>query len=208
MPVEMEQAVTIAPDARWVDLPEKTGSQKSESYLGPATGEGILTDRVVVDRSQNLVSRPSEKGKSGHIKALPSSDHRRAFRRHWTEAQEAAGAILQAAESNDLMGVGISADKLDQSLGELWNLREGRDIDWQTILNHMQGMMRTFFLEKRAETLTADQCKRIVELVKDYLGPATKTIDDLNEVLRLIDDAGFDPYAAISADPIMVDDKD
>jgi hypothetical protein len=81
-------------------------------------------------------------------------------------------------------------------------MREGRNIDWQTILNHMQGVMRTFFLEKRAETLTADQCKRIVELVKDYLGPATKTIDDLNEVLRLIDDAGFDPYAAISGEPV------
>ena len=134
---------------------------------------------------------------------LPSSEHRRAFRKHWADAQEAAEAMLQAAEAKDLMAVGIAADNLDQSLAELWNLREGRDIDWRTILNHAQGMMRTFFLEKRAESLTADQCKRIVELVKDYLGPATKTVDDLNEVLRLIDDAGFDPYAAISGDPVV-----
>jgi hypothetical protein len=133
---------------------------------------------------------------------MPSSDIRRAFRKHWTEAQEAAASMLHAAEAKDLMGVGIAADNLDQSLGELWNLRDGRDIDWQTILNHMQGMMRVFFQEKRAETLTVEQCKRIVDLVKDYMGPATKTVDDLNEVLRLIDDAGFDPYAAISGDPV------
>jgi hypothetical protein len=202
MPVELQQPVTIAPSARRVELPEKTGSQKLTSYLGPATGEGILIDRVVVDRSQKLARRPMAKEKNGHVKALPSSAQRRAFLRHWTEAQEAAEAMLQAAEAKDLMDVGMAADKLDQSLAELWNLREGRDIGWQTILNHMQGMMRTFFLEKRAETLTAEQCKRIVELVKDYLGPATKTIDDLNEVLRLIDDAGFDPFAAISGDPV------
>ena len=65
-------------------------------------------------------------------------------------------------------------------------------------------MMRTL-LEKRAEKLTVDQCQGIVEMVKDYLGPATKTIDDLNEVLRQIDDAGFDPYAAISGDPLSAE---
>src|ERR1700722_1179938 len=124
-----------------------------------------------------------------------------AFRRHRMEAQQAAEAMLQGAEANDRMAVGNAASRLDRSLGEFWNLREGRDIDWQTILNHIQGMMRICIIEKRAETLTADQCRRIVEMVKDYLEPATKTIDDLNEVLRLIDDAGFDPYAAISARP-------
>jgi hypothetical protein len=117
----------------------------------------------------------------------------------WNAGQEAAEAMLHAAEAGDLMGVAIAAEKLDDGLGKLWELREDRDIDWQTILNHMQGMMRAFFLEKRAETLTAEQCKRIVALVKDYLGPATKTIDDLNEALRLIEDSGFDPFAAISA---------
>jgi hypothetical protein len=202
MPIDHEQPVSVARDGRQIDFSEKTGSQTSESYLGPATGEGILFDRVAVDRSQKIPRRPELKGKNGLAQLLPSSDHRRAFRRHWSEAQEAADAMLRGAEGKDLMEVGIAADKLDQSLAELWNLREGRDIDWQTILNHLQGMMRSYFLEKRAETLTAEQCKRIVELVRDYVGPATKTIDDLNEVLRLIDDAGFDPFAAISADPV------
>lgn len=207
MPVELEQPVTIAPSSRWVDFPEKTGSERSESYLGPATGEGILIDRIIVDRSQKVARRPAVKERNGQTRTLPSAESRRAFRRHWTGAQQAAAAMLQGAEAKDLMEVGIAADKLDQSLAELWNLHAERDIDWQTILNHLQGMMRTFFLEKRVETLTVEQCKKILELVKDYLGPATKTIDDLNEVLRLIDDAGFDPYAAISADPIS-DDKE
>ena len=201
MSVENESPVTVARKNWQIDYSNKTGIQTSESYLGPGTGEGIVFDRVVVDRSPKLARRPPAKERNGQVKALPSSEQRRVFRGHWTEAQAAAEEMRQAAAVNDLMGVGIAADKLDQSLGELWKMREERDIDWQTILNHMQGMMRTFFLEKRAETLTTDQCKRIVELVKDYLGPATKTVDDLNEVLRLIDDAGFDPYAAISGEP-------
>ena len=166
MSIELEQPVTIAPASRWVDIPEKTGSLKSESYLGPPTGEGILIDRIVVDRSQRITRRPAAKEKNGQVRLLPAANVRRAFRKHWTEAQEAADAMLQGAEAKDLMEVGIAADKLDQSLSELWSLREGRDIDWQTILNHMQGMMRVFFLEKRAETLTAEQCKRIVELLR------------------------------------------
>jgi hypothetical protein len=207
MPVDQQQSVTVARGGLQIDCSGKTGSQKPESYLGSATGEGIFFDRIVVDRSPRMARRPLAKEKNGQVKVLPSSEHRRAFRRHWIDAQEAAEAMLLAAEVKDLMAVGMAADKLDQSLGELWNLHAERDIDWQTILNHMQGMMRTFFLEKRSETLTADQCKRIVEMVKDYLGPATKTIDDLNEVLRLIDDAGFDPYAAISGEPVP-DEKD
>ena len=39
-------------------------------------------------------------------------------------------AMLLAAEVKDLMAVGMAADKLDQSLGELWNLHAERDIDW------------------------------------------------------------------------------
>lgn len=207
MSVEQDQPVSIARAGRQVDLPDKTGSHESESYLSSGTGEGVFGGRTAMQRMPRVPARAFNKEKNGKVQSFPPAATRRAFRLHWNAAVAAAEVMLQAAEAQDMMEVGIAADELDQSLGELWNLREGRDIDWQTILNHMQGMMRTFFLEKRAETLTAEQCKRIVELVKDYLGPATKTIDDLNEVLRLIDDAGFDPYAAISGDPVS-DDKE
>lgn len=152
-------------------------------------------------RPRQVEPRTRTLGKAEHLAvALPTTEFRVAFRLHWRTAQKAANAMVEAATTDDRMGLGVAADNLDQSLAELWNLRGGRDIDWQTILNHMQGMMRTFFGEKRAESLTVEQCNAIANLVKDYLGPALKTVDDLNEALRLIDDAGFDPYAAISAD--------
>jgi hypothetical protein len=62
-------------------------------------------------------------------------------------------------------------------------------------------MLRLAFDQKRVECLTSEQCRSIREIVDRYLGPATRSRDDLVEVVRLIEDAGFDPYAAISGDP-------
>ena len=61
-------------------------------------------------------------------------------------------------------------------------------------------MLRQFFAEKKVEQLTPDECLSIRDIVDRYLGPATRSNDDLNEVIRLIEDSGFDPYAAISGD--------
>jgi hypothetical protein len=98
------------------------------------------------------------------------------------------------------MSLCIATDNLDIALGRLWELRKARDINWQTILNHTQGLLKQAFKAKRVEELNEEQCRRILEIVDRYLGPATKGTDDLNEVVRLIEDAGFDPYGAISGD--------
>ena len=95
-----------------------------------------------------------------------------------------------------------AADELDIALAELWKLRSTRDINWQTILNHAQGMVRIAFAEKRIEQLTPEQCSTIRAIVDHHLGTATKTVDDLNEVVERIEKAGFDPYGAISGDPL------
>ncbi len=132
----------------------------------------------------------------------PRPETRAAARAQWRFAKEAAEAMLCAAQSQDGMGLVVAADNLDLALGKLWELRATRDIDWQTILNHTQGMLKQLFAAKKVEQLAPEQCRCILEIVDRYLGPATKAVDDLNEVIRLIEDAGFDPYAAISGDPI------
>jgi hypothetical protein len=202
MPVEVEPAVTVANGIiHHIDSYEVTGGPKSHGFAGPATGDATFSEGFVVAPGQKIPRRPAHQGKNRPAQPLPSSETRRAIRMHWNEAQEAAERMRQAAEDKDLMAVGIAADQFDQRLAELWKLRDARDVNWQTILNHVQGLMRVFFQEKRAETLTTAECTRLVDLVRDHLGPATKTVDDLNEALRLIEDAGFDPYAAISGDP-------
>jgi hypothetical protein len=196
---DQEKAISLGPGAIEMMASERTAERRGDSYGVFFTGDRTA---AVQTRPRQVQQRIKTPGKSGPPTKMPTAESRAAFRSHWKAAQEAADAMVRAAEADDRMSLAIAADDLEEGLAKLWDLRNGRDIDWQTILNHMQGMMRAFFQEKKAECLTVEQCKNIPRLVKDYLGPATKTINDLNEVLRLIDDAEFDPYAAISADPV------
>jgi hypothetical protein len=106
------------------------------------------------------------------------------------------------------MALTVAADNLDLALGKLWSLRSSRDVNWTTILNHAQGMMKELFAAKQVEQLTPEQCDAILGLVDRHLGPSTKTLGDLNEAIRLIEDAGFDPYGAISGDPEGEDEQE
>lgn len=132
---------------------------------------------------------------------VQTPETRAAFRRLFKSALEAAAKMVDAANTQESMSLTIAADDLDIALSRLWELRDHRDVNWQTILNHAQCMFKQLFAEKRVEQLTAAQCQAIQELVENYLGTSTKTTSDLNEAVRLIEDAGCDPYWAISGDP-------
>ena len=100
------------------------------------------------------------------------------------------------------MALAISADDLDLALVELWNLQASRDIDWQTILNHVQGILRQAIAEKTIEQWNPKQCANIRAIVDRHLGTSTKSVDNLTEVIDLFEEAGFDAYGPISADPV------
>jgi hypothetical protein len=145
--------------------------------------------------------RPRRNGRKGAAQEVQAPETRAARRAAWGEARAAATALLDAIEEDDAQARFLAADDLDQALGKLWALRAGRDDIWKMILNHAQGLLRQLFKEKLVEALTRAQGAAIRGIVEDHLGPATKSKDDLNEVVRLIGDAGCDPYYAISGDP-------
>jgi hypothetical protein len=196
---DQEMAVSLGTGPIEMLPTERTAGRQAESYDVFFTGDRVA---AIQTQPRQLPQRSKRPAKAAPETGLPTAASRAVFRLHWKAAQQAAEAMVSAADRGDRMSLGIAADDLEQALGKLWAIRQGRDIDWQTILNHMQGMMRAFFQEKRAESLTADQCRKIASLTRDYLGPAAKSSDDLIEVLRLIEDSGFDPYAAISGDPL------
>lgn len=185
-----------------VEAPYGTTATISDYYEEAGTGERVRAIRALphAGRSQ---ARPSPRESRATPSALPTPEIRAALRAYWKAAQESAEGMVQAADTKDLMELGIAADNLDHALAKLWELRAHRDLDWRTILNHVQDTMRQFFVRKQVEELTRGQCLIIRTIVKDYLGPASKSPADLNEVLRLICDAGFDPYGAISGDPVV-----
>jgi hypothetical protein len=199
MAIDQEKAVSVVPGAVEVVGSAGTAEGRGDHYGLSFTGDPIA---VIQARPRQLRARVPSQGRQDRRSTLPAPKVRLALRVNWKAAREAADAMVQAGASKDMAGLAIAADDLDQALAKLWELRSVRDLDWQTILNHVQGMMRQFFARKQVEELTQEQCRRILTIVEDYLGPATKSVADLNEVLRLIEDAGFDPYGAISGDSL------
>jgi hypothetical protein len=167
----------------------------TESYYG-VTGE---TREPVLPRPQ----RAARKGVAARsLQSSPSPESRCACRIWWKRAQRAVTSMEESAAGSDGMQLAIAADELEQALTELWKLRASRDLNWQTILNHAQGMLRQAFADKRVETLTSQQCATMRDIVDRHLGTSSKSVDDLNDAVSLIEAAGFDPYAAISGDPL------
>jgi hypothetical protein len=165
-------------------------------YGFAATGEGGSAVGHLGVPGRREARRPA--AHTGRVGRRP--EERVAFRGHWKKALEAARAMVNAAKARDAMGQAIAVDELDLALAKLWDLRRCRDIDWQTILNHAQGLLKQIIAAKQMESLSAEQCQCIWQIVERHLGPATKSLDNLNETVRLIEEVGFDPYAALSGD--------
>src|SRR5579864_5833936 len=117
-----------------------TSGGSSQSYYYGLTGE--TSDPVATHRQQ-----PWPRGRAPRKETQPSAkpENRSAFRSLWKNAQKAVESMERAAISQDIMQLANAADELDIALTELWKLRSTRDINWQTILNHAQGMVRIAF---------------------------------------------------------------
>lgn len=175
-----------------------TGGTGSKGYETLATGEFVA---AVTTTPRQPELRRTGRLPTGNASQRQLPEPRAAYRTHWNAAKGAGEAMVAAALANDPIALTIAVDNLDMALARLWELRDSRDVNWQTILNHAQGMIKQLFTEHRVESLTAEQCQAVKGLVENYLGTSTKTTGDLNEAIRLIEDAGCDPYWAISGDP-------
>lgn len=188
---------SIRTDSKPIISENLTSGAPSPSYYYGLTGE--VVEPVSPHRPYPRLWRQAPRRE---MQPSAGSENRTAFRRWWKNAQQAAESMERAAIGQDVMQLANAADELDIALAELWKLRSTRDINWQTILNHAQGMVRQAFAEKRIEQLTPEQCAAIRAMVDRHLGTSTKSVDDLNEAVELIEQAEFDPYAAISGDPL------
>jgi hypothetical protein len=166
-----------------------------------SVGYGLAPTGEPVRLYERAQTPPRREGRKKADRPARTPEQRAAARAAWGEARAAAAALAQAVGADDAQARFVAADDLERALQGMWELRAGRDDYWQMILNHAQGMLRQLFLEKLVEALTPEQAAVISDIVERYLGTASRTRDDLNEVIRLIGDAGCDPYYAISGDP-------
>jgi hypothetical protein len=127
---------------------------------------------------------------------------RDAIRRLWRDAQQKAAEMVLASKSESLIELSNAASDLDQILGEMWDLREFREIDWHGVLDFLQGVLRyAWKIGGGYEKLSNHQCEAIEQVIKNHLAPSTMDLEDVRSTLKILRSAGLDPWAAISGDP-------
>jgi hypothetical protein len=127
---------------------------------------------------------------------------RDAIRRLWRDAQQKTAEMVLASKSESLIELSNAASDLDQILGEMWDLREFREIDWRGVLDFLQGVLRYVWkIGGGYEKLSNHQCEAIEEVIKNHLGPSTMDKEDVRSTLKILRTAGLDPWAVISGDP-------
>jgi radical SAM superfamily enzyme YgiQ (UPF0313 family) len=99
------------------------------------------------------------------------------------------------AESGDLVELSNAGFALRFALEDLWNLRNEREEDWGDLLNLLQGALA----QEEFERFKARQCQTIRTIIVDHLSAGVTDIDDIERSIKLLREAGFDPWKGISS---------
>ena len=128
-------------------------------------------------------SRPaSNTSKSSRIALLLNKAKRLAFE---MESYARSGELI------DLSNCGFS---LTSTLEDLWALRDSRESDWKDLLNLLQGALA----KEEFERYSLQQCIAVQKVITEHLADGYIEIDDLERSVRLLRDAGLDPWKGIS----------
>ena len=173
------------------------------SGADPVGYEDSLTESVSGGPSRPLVGKPTfarPRADRSDKKKQPAArpETRYALRTSWVNAQLIAAKMIAAADNGDPVDLTSLATDLDYVLDDMWLLREARNLDWRTILDFAQGVMKHAFKEKRFGEFTIEQCRALHRVIGEFLGPNTVDKDDVRESMKTLRRAGFDIWSTIS----------
>jgi len=165
-------------------------------YDALADCSGAATRGVRIEKKPAHTAGKSARTNSPDPPPILRPEARDALRRYWVRAQGKVGQMIVAAKATDFMELGVAGRDLHDILDDMWRLRDGREVEWVTILNFLQGVLKS----PEVDALTAEQCEGILAIITQYLSPATVDKDDVRACLKIFRKVGFDPWAPISGD--------
>jgi hypothetical protein len=130
-------------------------------------------------------------------KAAVQSHHsvrRDLVRRSLKQAEEEAARMEAFAKAGELMELSNAGFRLKDALQQLWQLRNEREDDWGDLLTMLQAALA----QEEFERFTPRQCYAVRCVIADHLGSGIVDIDDIERSIRLLREAGFDPWKGIS----------
>jgi len=137
---------------------------------------------------------PTKRGQRRTINQTRRLARRDAIRRGLLKAKDTAESMEIYAKNEDQMELSLAGFKLREVLDDLWKLRFEREDDWGDLLNILQGALT----QEEFEIFSSEQCYAIHTVIADHLGSGAVGIDDIEETVKLLRKAGFDPWKGIS----------
>src|SRR5262249_9661034 len=107
------------------------------SYTGDSAG-GPVVERVTPRK--HGVSNRADKNKGARPQSRP--EDRDALRRYWERASKAAAEMIDVVEADDPASLFSAGDDLEYYLNLMWEIRHTRGVNWQSILNLVQGVVK------------------------------------------------------------------
>jgi transcriptional regulator with XRE-family HTH domain len=139
--------------------------------------------------------QPANHSQSARITETTGNQaQRQAVRHHLAAAERWANEMMSDAQTGNLMELSNSGFALTAVLDELWALRDEREADWGDLLNLLQGALA----KEEFERFSTQQCTAIRKIITDHLAGGYVEIDDLERSIRLLREAGLDPWKGIS----------
>ena len=100
------------------------------------------------------------------------------------------------AKAADLIELSNAGFRLAHLLADLWELRDEREDDWSDLLNVLQAALA----KEEFERFSPNQCYAIGVVISDHLAAGAVDIDDIERSIKLLREAGLDPWKGISGD--------
>jgi hypothetical protein len=155
------------------------------------TGFGVIGDKSsVIDSERYPIHRRTFRPTQTRFDPA----RRDAIRRGLAMAERLAREMESSARVSDLMELSNAGFALVATLDELWDLRDEREDDWGDLLNLLQGALA----KEEFEKFSIRQCAAIRMIIADHLDAGCVDMDDIERSLRLLREAGLDPWKGIS----------
>jgi hypothetical protein len=164
-------------------------SDSLSETTGGLTGESVHVFR----RSRSPLEVPTA-ASSRRYETISTPSRRDAIRRALGLAINEAERMETFADRQEFVDLSLAGFQLLEKLQELWTLRFERESDFADLLNMLQGAL----VQEEFERFSRTQCVSIRTILVDHLGSGPVDSDDIERSIRLLREAGFDPWKGIS----------
>jgi len=179
-----------------VEIYEDTGEDLPVGYE-PTTTKGGISGVAISQRGRRHVQESYEPRRTNIA-------FRDAIRRGLSAAQTYSAQMTDAAAKGQSIDLANSGFHLTDTLNDLWKCRDVREDDWGDLLNVLQ----TALAEEVFEKFSENQCSAIYKVITDHLSMGSVDADDLAVAVRILREAGFDPWKTISGKEVIEEDDE